>query len=374
MSGFNVLILTETVGGRGHFQAAKALQAGLERTHPEARVTIRCGLSHFNPYMERMIRRFYLGTLRFAPRLWGVAYEREQTFSEWFQTPLGELLSGKLLTLLAQESPDVVVCTHAFCLGAMGQLKERHRLGFRLGAAITDFDANGFWIHPAVNFYLVAHEKVAEKLNQCFGVPRERLHVTGIPIDPGFTEQTAERSVLREELGIKPDAFTVLLMGGGVGLGPLEQVMRSFRTEMPTETLVVVTGRNQRLLQRLSSRYGREPGVHLLGYTQRMRDWMQVSDLIVSKAGGLTSSEALATGLPMMICRPIPGQEERNSRFLMHHRVALRQDNPPSIPRHIDPLMKAPARWDAMRERAKKLGKPHSAFDGAEVIAATIQK
>ncbi|MDR6224950.1 MGDG synthase family glycosyltransferase [Desmospora profundinema] len=371
MSGIHVMILTETVGGNGHFRAADAIRAGIKRTAPDVKVQIQCGLSHFSPSLERIVRQFYLGTLRYAPGLWGAAYQREQTWSEWFQTPLGELLSTKLLKLLEEQSPDVVVCTHAFCLGAMGQLKERHRFDFRLGAAVTDFDANGFWIHPAVDFYLLAHESVAEKIHDWFGVPRERLHVTGIPIDPCFTEDTGERAVLREQLGIAPEAFTVLLMGGGVGLGPLEKVVKSFRLEMPNEELVVVTGRNQRLLERLSARYDQEPGVHILGYTQRMRDWMKVSDLIVSKAGGLTSSEALATGLPMMICQPIPGQEERNSRFLTHHRVALRQDRPGEIPRHIHPLMKAPERWDQMRQRAKGLGKPGSALDAAGVILKT---
>ncbi|PTM59357.1 MGDG synthase family glycosyltransferase [Desmospora activa] len=368
MSGTRVLLLTETIGGSGHYQAAKAIRAGLKRVDPHVQVKIECGLSHFSPSLEICIRHFYLNTLRFVPNLWGVAYQRERTWSQWFQTPLGEVLSAKLSRLLTQYQPDVVVCTHAFCLGAMGRLKEKNRLHFRLGAAITDFAANAFWMHPAVDFYLVAHESLAENIHTVFHVPRERLWATGIPIDPRFADETEEKTSLKQKMGIDPAAFTVLLMGGGVGLGPLEQAMASFQREMPTGELIVVTGRNKRLLERLSSRYRGEPGVHLVGYTHKIREWMNASDLIVSKAGGLTSSEALAVGLPIMICRPIPGQEERNSRFLTNHRVALRQDRPASIPRHIYPLMQAPQRWEEMRIRASRLGKPHSALDAAEVI------
>lgn len=368
MSGKRVLILTETIGGSGHYQAAKAIDAGLKRIDPQSQVQIQCGLSHFSPSLERCIRHFYLNTLRYAPNLWGAAYQRERTWSEWFQTPLGEVLATKLSQLLEQQSPDVVVCTHAFCLGAMGRLKQKNGFDFRLGAAITDFAVNAFWIHPAVDFYLVAHESLAEKIHHIFQVEYGRLCATGIPIDPRFSDETEDKPSLKEKIGIDPAAFTVLLMGGGVGLGPLEQAMASFQKEMSTGELIVVTGRNRRLLERLSSRYRGKPGVHLVGYTQRIREWMNVSDLIVSKAGGLTSSEALASGLPIMICRPIPGQEERNSQFLMHHRVALRQDRPASIPRHIYPLMKAPQRWEEMQTRARRLGRPHSALDAAKVI------
>ncbi|OYD07734.1 MGDG synthase family glycosyltransferase [Paludifilum halophilum] len=363
-----VLILTETIGGNGHYRAADAVLKGLQHVEPRLPVDITCGLPHFSRQLEGFVRRVYLNTLQFAPGLWGAAYSKEEEFSDTFRSSLGKVLAHKLEEYFDQVRPQVVVCTHAFCLGAAGVVKERGRIPFRLGTAITDFDVNGFWVHPSVDFYLVAHESVADKLQSRHGIPGERIYRTGIPIDPAFSRTPSPKREVRVEMAMDPDPFTVLLMGGGVGLGPLEHAIKQFDREMPEAQLVVITGKNKSLLERLRSRFDGKPNIRLLGYVDRMADWMSASDLIVSKPGGLTSSEALATGLPLLICRPIPGQEERNSRFLTEQRVALRQDQPRSIPRHIHPLMQDPGRWEEMSRRAKGLGKPRSSLDAAQVI------
>ncbi|PTX65017.1 processive 1,2-diacylglycerol beta-glucosyltransferase [Melghirimyces profundicolus] len=368
-----VLVITETIGGSGHFQAARAIRKGLSRVEPGLDVQISCGLSHFSRNLEGLVRKVYLNTLQYAPGLWGAAYSKEKEFSETFRSSVSRMLYRKMEGLLNQTRPRVVVATHAFCLGAMAEAKERSGGAFRLGAAITDFDVNGFWVHPAVDFYLVAHENVAEKLIHEHEVSDERIYRTGIPIDPAFSDPLPQGRPCRREMGLDPDLFTVLVMGGGVGLGPLEQAIAQFRKDMPEVQLVVVTGKNRDLLNRLEARFQQDRKVHLFGYVNGMRDWMRVSDLIVTKPGGLTSSEALATGLPILICQPIPGQEERNSRFLTRQRVALRQDHPKAIPRHIHPLMQATERWEAMRERALCLGRPRSSLDAAEIIMDHIQ-
>lgn len=363
-----VLILTETVGGSGHFQAARAIREGLNRVEPGVSVEIICGLSHFSRQLEGLVRKVYLNTLQYAPGLWGAAYNKEREFSKVSRSSLARILSGDMRQILGHHQPGVVICTHAFCLGALAEVKGRIGRRFHLGAAITDFDVNGFWVHPAVDFYLVAHERVAEKLKREFGVADRQIYRTGIPIQPAFSDPLVSKENLRTRMGIDREAFTVLLMGGGVGLGPLDQTITQLRRDMPESQLVVVTGKNQDLFDRLRIRFHQDQKVRLFGYVDGMRDWMGASDLIVTKPGGMTSSEALAMGLPILICRPIPGQEERNSRFLTEERVALRQDRPQDIPRHIHPLIQAPERWNAMRGRAMKLGCPRSSLDAAEVI------
>lgn len=368
-----VLVLTETIGGSGHFQAARAIRRGLNRSESDLDVEIACGLPFFSRNLEGMVRKVYLNTIQYAPGLWGAAYSKEREFSETFRSSLSRMLAGKMRELLDRKRPRVVVSTHAFCLGAIAEAKERAVQPFQLGAAITDFDVNGFWVHPAVDFYLVAHEYVAAKLKNHYGVPDRQIYRTGIPIDPTFADPAPEPEVFRRRVGISPDAFTVLLMGGGVGLGPIEQAIMQFSKDMCDAHLVVVTGKNRELLERLKSRFQTERQVHLFGYINGMRDLMKSSDLIVTKPGGLTSSEALASGLPMLICQPIPGQEERNSRFLTEHRVALRQDQPEEIPRYIRSFVQSPQRWETMRERVSQLGRPRSALDAADVIAEHIQ-
>ncbi|MFC4076640.1 MGDG synthase family glycosyltransferase [Salinithrix halophila] len=363
-----VLILTETIGGNGHFRAAQALAKALDHEAPSVAVDISCGLPHFSRQLEGVVRKVYLNTLQYAPGLWGAAYSREEEISEALRDHLSKVISRKLQDYLEQIQPQVVICTHAFCLGAAGLVKEKLTHPFRLGASITDFDVNGFWVHPAVDFYLVAHQNVEEKLHQKYGVPLERIYRTGIPIDPDFAKDRPSKEEVREQKGIKPDPFTIMLMGGGVGLGPLERAITQFQADMPESQLLVITGKNKSLLERLTARFGESENIHLFGYVHGMADWMGAADLIVTKPGGLTSSECLAAGLPMLICRPIPGQEERNSRFLIQQRVALRQDCPGAIPQHIHPLMQAPKRWEEMSLRARQLGKPHSARDAVKII------
>ncbi|SFS80226.1 MGDG synthase family glycosyltransferase [Marininema halotolerans] len=363
-----VLILTESIGGNGHFRAAQAIAKGLDHEAPTVGVDISCGLPQFSRQLEGVVRKVYLNTLQYAPQLWGAAYKREEAFSDAFRSGVGKVIAAKLRRFLDPLNPEVVICTHAFCLGAAGYVKEQASQPYRLGAAITDFDVNGFWVHPAVDFYLVAHEGVAKKLHEKYGVPKERVHHTGIPIDPDFSRSRPDKGEIRKMLGVAPDPFTIMLMGGGLGLGPLERSIEQFQKDMPTSQLLVITGKNRPLLERLSARFGEKRNVHLFGYVQGMADWMGAADVIVTKPGGLTSSECLATGLPMVICRPIPGQEERNSQFLMQKKVALRQDRPGSIPRHISPLLDSPDAWREMSFRARRLGRPDSARDAAQII------
>ncbi|MDN4594880.1 MGDG synthase family glycosyltransferase [Polycladomyces subterraneus] len=367
-----VLILTEQIGGNGHFKAAQAIQQGLAYAAPQLQTEIACGLPLVNPSLEQMVRKCYLHTLQYAPHLWGAAYRREGELSHWFKTPLGKVVAKRLKDWVEQVQPRAVVCTHALCLSAMGRIKERMKRPFALGAAITDFDVNGFWVDPTIDFYLVAHERVEQRLRQRFGISPSRIHVTGIPIDPAFSVQQPAKSELRHMLGLDGNRLTVLIMGGGVGLGPMEACLTSFCRDWPEVQLVVVTGKNESLFRRLNNRFGDADQVRVLGYVDRMAQWMNASDWIVSKPGGLTSSEALAAGLPLIICRPIPGQEERNTRFLLHQRVAVRQDSPSAIPRQMQSMQTDHTQWLRMRAKALQLGRPDSALRAADVILNTL--
>ena len=363
-----VLILTETIGGSGHFRAALSLRRGLNRIAPRVHVDIMRGLPRVSPQLEVLARKVYLNTLQYAPGLWGAAYSREEGISDTFRTSLGKILSTRLQSFVEELRPQVVVCTHAFCLGAMGVIKERSSHRFRLGAAITDFDVNGFWVHPNVDFFLVAHETVANKIRNRFGMRSAKVYPTGSPIEPEFSQPLPDKKELRAELGLFQDPFTILVMGGGVGLGPMEECIEQFRLDMPDAQVIVVTGKNTSLQQQLVARYQGDPLVHVKGFVNRMARWMGASDLIVSKPGGMTSSEALAAGLPMVICCPLPGQEERNSHFLLQHQVALRQDSPEQIPSFVYPLRNNPTRWEVMSKQALRLGRPKSALRGSEIV------
>ncbi|SEN13030.1 MGDG synthase family glycosyltransferase [Lihuaxuella thermophila] len=363
-----VLILTEDVGGTGHYGAARSLKKGLEKIAPNLHVEIAFGLSFVSKQLELLTRTSYLSVLKYAPSLWEKAYAREESISQLFQTPLGKMLAIKLKHLIEQIQPRVVVCTHVLCISALAHLKEKTHLDFRLGVSITDFDVNGFWIHPKVDFYLVAHPALKDKIRKRHIIPEEKIFCTGIPIDPAFSVAGSSKYKLREDLGFDPSRFTALVMGGGMGLGPVEECISMFRQHMPEVQLIVITGKNQRLYDRLRLGYQQDRHVRLFGFIDGMVNMMRAADIVVSKAGGLTSSEALASGLPMLICRPIPGQEERNSRFLLEQQVAIRQDQPESIPRDLTPFIEDQAYLQKWSRHALSIGKPFSALHGAEVI------
>lgn len=361
-----VLIFTETIGGNGHYMAARSLEKALTEIDPKIETKLICGLSLVSRKLERAIRHSYLQTLRLAPKLWGKAYAREHKLSEVFQLPLGQLLAYYLEELIAQEKPDIVICTHAFCLSAIAKLKSKH--AFRFGAAITDFAVNGFWVHEEVDFYFVGHDELRHQIHK--DVHETEIIATGIPIDPLFSEVgKVPKRILRQKIGVQEELPTVLLMGGGMGLGPLDRLIEKIIAEFDdTLQLIVVTGRNEWLRKKCEASYRNSPSIHVFGYVNHMPHMLAACDLIVSKPGGLTSSEALAMGLPILIIEPIPGQEERNSRFLLARHVALQVNNVAHICRYIRPFIEDPHFYERFKVRAQSVGKPDSSRRAAEVI------
>ncbi|MGA8943644.1 MAG: glycosyltransferase [Thermoactinomyces sp.] len=364
-----ILILTETVAGYGHYSAACSLKKGLELSYPEAEVQIVCILPLISKPLESFINKCYMQTLRYAPNLWGAAYQRDSRFSKLFRDPMGKFVANKLRLIIEETNPGVIVCTHAFCLSACAYLKEHSLSGnFRLGAVVTDFDVHSFWVHPAVDFYITAHDEIGTKITQKSG--QANIYPTGIPIHPDFSIRQKEKKDARRTIQIDPDRFTVLLMGGGSGIGPLQSCIFSLKQSVTEQhvQLLIITGNNKELYRELSKQLDNHPYIYLFSFVHNMVDFMCASDFIITKPGGMTSSEALATGLPLVICKPIPGQEENNSRFLLDKNVAIRQDEPRNLPRELAFFIEHPEPLYRMKSNASLVGKPQSAIEAAEIV------
>lgn len=368
-----VLILTETVGGNGHLCAAKAIRKALKQLDPTIEIRLINGLALVSRHLENTVRHTYMHTLRFAPRLWGHAYEQEKRLSTLFQTPLGNVLAYYLQEVIKREQPDVVVCTHAFCLSAIAKLRSKY--SFRLGAAITDFDVNGFWMHDEVDFYLVAHADMRDKIVKS-GYTKAEIVATGIPIDPLFSELSHQtRPSIRRKLGLNHEQRTVLLMGGGLGLGPIDRMIGKLVDAFVDDVqIVVVTGKNETLRKKCEALLGDNPTIHIFGYIEELANYIAAADLIVTKPGGLTSSEALAMGVPIIMTQPIPGQEERNSRFLLSQQVALRVTHPLDICRYVRPFIEDTLFYEQFTAKARQTGRPASAQHAAKVIVNVLDQ
>ncbi len=364
-----ILILTETVAGYGHYSAACSLKKGLQLTYPKGEVQIVCVLPLISKPLESFINRCYLQTLRYAPSLWGAAYQRDNRFSKLFRDPMGKFVANRLQLIIEEANPSVIVCTHAFCLSACSYLKSHApSCGFRLGAVVTDFDVHSFWVHPAVDFYISAHDEIGMKISQKSS--QADIYSTGIPIHPDFSIRQKEKKDARRSIHVDPERFTVLLMGGGIGIGPMHSCIASLKQSIADHhiQLLIITGKNKALFEELSKQLGNQAHIYLFSFVHNMVDFMCASDFIITKPGGMTSSEALATGLPIVICKPIPGQEENNSRFLLDKNVAIRQDEPKKLPRELSFFIEHPEPLHKMQSNASQIGKPQSAINAAKII------
>jgi processive 1,2-diacylglycerol beta-glucosyltransferase len=225
---------------------------------------------------------------------------------------------------------------------------------------VTDFDLHSMWVHEHMAGYFAANEEVAYRM-RAQGIPAHRIHVTGIPIMPAFA-QTFSRSECARAFGLDPEKTTILLMGGGAGMGRLDQVAARLLALNDHFQLIALAGRNLALLDALQALAAQYPGRMLAqGFTHQVERLMACADLAVTKPGGLTTSECLAMGLPMIVNEPIPGQEERNADFLLEHGAALKATDAVTLEYRIRYLLQHPDKLADMREKARALGRPAAA-------------
>jgi processive 1,2-diacylglycerol beta-glucosyltransferase len=366
-----ILVLSAAVGA-GHLRAAEAVEAALRQVVPSAEVENHDVLKFTNAVFRRVYGQFYLDLVNRAPHLLGYIYDLTDQPSRSGRNRTDRLrLAVEKLNLrrferLVTERPwDLIINTHFLPAELIARLTSDGKLTVPQVTVCTDFDTHRLWVNQPCRRYFCATDEGAQYL-QHWGVPAGDIDVTGIPIHPAFS-QPADRAACLRAHGLVGDRPVVLQLCGGFGVGPVESLVRGLLAiEHPLE-LVVVCGRNEELkgeLQRLSAPPRHR--VHLLGFTREIDQLMAAADLIVSKPGGLTTSETLARGLPMVIVNPIPGQESRNSDYLLENGAAIKVNHPALLPMKVTRLLDDPARLARMRDAARSLGHPRAAFDVVE--------
>ncbi|MFH1783874.1 MAG: glycosyltransferase [bacterium] len=353
----------------GHQRAAEAIMEAFGRRYPEVQTKGVNSFSYAHPGAERFVGRTYLEMLKRTPQLWGYLYDNKNVADATSEIRglLGRLNLKKYTKLITGYSPDVVVCTQAAPCAAISNLKEKGHRSLRLVAVITDFKAHSYWLCEHVDIYIVpTFEVMADLMRK--GVGRNKIHVLGIPIDPKFNVAQGKAKA-RHGLGMDPDLKTILVMGGGQGFGPMEDILKELSMVNEPFQAIVITGRNKKLYRKLKKTQDRLPyPVRVMGFTRHVEKVMDASDLIITKPGGMTSSEALAKGLPIIIVDPIPGQEERNSQFLVHEKVALRIDDIRRLHNLVSDLLSNDERLHRMKRRAFDVSRPNAAINSVEAI------
>jgi len=361
-----VLLLSAT-SGAGHVRAAQALEKAFQE-RGDCSVAHVDALRYVSKLFQRVYEDAYISMVRKAPEFMGLLYQRtDQPWQNMRQRlALDRLNTGKMIRMLKRVQPDLCVATHFLPAEIIAWLIAKEKLFAHNAIVVTDYDVHALWLCRTVDRYYVANQEAGEYLAR-IGVPREKLCVQGIPVDPVFAVPL-DRAEARKHLGLDVASTVILISTGGYGVGPLEQLVKDLLEPPRPWQIVAIAGKaekTQKRLEELAKTAGKlASGAARLcpvGFTTEMDKYMAAADLMIGKAGGLTTSEALARALPMVLIEPIPGQEERNADHLLEAGAAIRCNNLPAAAWKIATLLDDPERLNRMQDAARKLGHPAAA-------------
>ncbi len=364
MSATHRILVLSVSAGAGHVRAAQALvrcaqdEFGAVAQHIDV---MDCAPSAF----RKLYAEQYLALVTRYPLVWAKLYQitdraKPSAPAVRLRRLVERLNTRKLRDAIAAFAPDAIVCTHFLPAELLMHEQRRHRLAAPVFVQVTDFDLHALWVVPNLQGYFAASDEVAARM-VARGLPAPRVHTTGIPIMPAFAQAHA-RAPIAAELGLDPQRFTLLLMGGGAGLGGLEEVAERLLCLDPRLQLIALAGRNAETLSALQALAQRYPQrLAPMGFTDRVAELMAASDVAVTKPGGLTTAECLAMGLPMIVHAPIPGQEERNCDYLLEQGAALKAVDAVALEWRVRRLLDDAGVARRLRERARALGRPHAA-------------
>jgi processive 1,2-diacylglycerol beta-glucosyltransferase len=360
-----ILIPTVTAGA-GHLQAALALEEAWRdlRPHDELR---RVDVLDYTPRLYRSIYvKGYLKVIEKAPELYAMLFKKTDNPERIkkmikLRRQSARLTAARFVREMVDYAPDALLCPHYLPLEILGGVQNRLRRSKRIfpytTCIVTDFEAHALWMEPCVNLYCVAAEETRARL-VARGATPDSVVVTGIPIARKFAAKV-DVGAVRLQLDLDADRPTVLVLGGGFGMGPMAEILGELaKVDAPLQ-VIVVAGKNETLRRKLSAMSHRHV-TRVLGFSTNMHELMAASDVILTKPGGLTTSEALAIGRPMMILNPIPGQEAANSDFLLEKGAAVKVNCLEDLPFKLGQLIGS-TRLSQMARAARAIGRPHAA-------------
>ena len=366
MSGRRILLLHITASS-GHHHASRAIERTLQALDPSASITSIDAFRYTSRFVQWAISRTYLSLIRHQPDVWEYLYDNPGVHRrvQYFRGLLHRYQAAKLARLFDTIRPNAIACTQAYPCGMVADFKKHHRFPVPLVGILTDHAPHLYWFHDTVDVYVVPSEQVKRRF-VTRGVDSARVRVLGIPIEPQFA-RTTDRDATARRFGLTRTEPILLVMGGGGGFGKLRDIVANLDTlHLPCQ-LVVLTGTNRSLLAWLRSQRFRHTAV-ALEYTSAVPALMDLATLVISKPGGLTTSEAMAKGLPFVIVNPIPGQEAYNARFLISQGAAVQAGSPETVRQIVSDLLDNPEQLRRLRERNLELAHPNSATDIARLL------
>jgi processive 1,2-diacylglycerol beta-glucosyltransferase len=363
----DILILSSAIGS-GHMRASAALVRGVSLLQPE----ITCSIVDFphqvSPGIEHLLRGAYLESLKLWPAAYGRIYRSSGGAGAGSYRQYVERAGLQTLErLVSSTGARGLVAPHFYGAGVLGAYKERYPRAFA-AVVLTDYVPHPIGVPDNLDLYVVADDAAAEVVAK-LGVPEGKIHPTGIPIDPSFEEPADASDARRDVLKLEDDDLpVVLVMGGGLGGGDLERVVTLFFEASAAMHLVVLCGTNERSRERLQhlAAAGGYPAT-MLAFTDRVRDLMAGAAVLVTKPGGMSCTEALASGLPQVLYHPIPGQEEDNAAAMVRYGAGVIVGTGEVLGETLK-ILTSPEHRRRMVEHARAAHRPHSARSAAELV------
>lgn len=361
-----IIVLYASVGG-GHFKAAEGIKNYILDNYKNCEVQMIDALKYTNKIVDKIVIKSYVNMAKYSPKMWGEIYKfsEKQYSPATFSNAVQMILSNKLLALLEYEEPDSIISTHPFITEMVASLKKREKFDVELNVIITDYASHKFWeLKPEyVNRYFVANNEM--KAGLVFnGIDENKIFVTGIPVNPAFLNEY-NKELIYKEFDLDPNLKTVLMFGGGeYGLSNVKDFFKSLLAVNKDIQVIAIAGKNvkiQKMFKKISSEFDKK--VIVLGYTNKIPELMNISDFVISKPGGLTTTEILVSNVPFIIINPIPGQEEENARFLLNNGAAVRLYNAEKATPFFENFLNNDVRISHMKAMQKEIAKPNSTQD-----------
>ncbi len=351
--------------GDGHRRAAEALAIVCRKEKRISEVRLIDALQYTNRVFQELYAKLYIEAVKRIPSLWSFAFD--ETDRPWRKNKgrkLMHLINGlPLLREIKHFKPDLCLCTHFMPTDILSIMLRNKQIQTELGVVVTDYYVHATWLESYVSRVYVAKEESREQLLQ-LGYPPKRVKTLGIPINPLFGVPV-DRQILRAKHNIDSERPLVLLSAGAFGVMSSDDMAQMLIGITSPCHLAIICGNNKKLKAKIEKyivKYGiKTIHYHILGFTKEIHEWMKMASLFIGKPGGLTSSECLACGLPMVIWNPIPGQEIYNAVYLLEHGVGIAPDNISTLSYRIDQLLQDSDRLAHMKTKTKALSRPNAA-------------
>ena len=372
-----ILIFYASYGG-GHVNAAKSVHEYLETHYENIDVELIDCMKYVNKTIEKMTTKAYNEMARKAPWAWGKIYADSQKGPlAHISSRSNKIMAIKLLKLLREKNPDFIISTHPFGSQMCSYLKRKGKISAKIATIMTDFAPHDQWLVGSdfTDFYFVAHNGMKQYLVNK-GISDKKVFVTGIPLSSRFLKSYDKDTILKE-LNFEPNKKTILFFGGGeFGLGKTRtiEIFEKFVNNCTNMQMIAISGKNEKMrlaFEKIVSDNQKNNCIRIFEYTSQVPEFMSISDVVVTKPGGLTTTESLASHLPMIIINPIPGQEEENARFLESSGVAIWLKKQTQVDKVLNKIFSHPDVLESMKKNTKKLAKPHSTKNICDILLAS---